>query len=270
VSACVFRCGASITCFYPSIHAGTLFMYRGSRPSLEFHLIVFFTTKTTQEGLERSASSRLARASWINQSMGPFYRYRRASTSASATTSSSNSSSGGGVGAAAGTAGFAAFFRSLPAPSSTGASPTTKSTFRFFARDQGGFYSSHGPEALEVACRFYSTETVIRQQAGLPSLSISYKLFASRVLPALLASGAAVEIWEPAAGTGGPGGKEEWVLVMRGSPGNTTALEELMLSSSSADGAEAEAEAAALLGTSVMMAVQAQGGKHGKPLVLGE
>jgi hypothetical protein len=111
---------------------------------------------------------------------------------------------------------------------------------------------------------------VVRQQAGLPALSISHKFFASRVLPALLASGAAVEIWEPAAGAGGPGGKEEWVLAKRGSPGNTRALEELMLSSSSADGAETEAEAAALLGTSVMMAVQAQGGKHGKPLVLGK
>jgi len=166
--------------------------------------------------------------------------------------------------------GFAAFFRSLPPPSSSGASSTTKPTFRFFARDQGGFYSSHGPEAHEVARRFYSTQTVVRQQAGLPSLSISHKLFASRVLPALLTSGAAVDIWEPATGAGGPGGKEEWVLAKTGSPGNTRALEELMLSSSSADGAEAEAEAAALLGTSVMMAVQAQGGKHGKPLVLGE
>jgi len=89
-------------------------------------------------------------------------------------------------------------------------------------------------------------------------------------LPALLASGVAVEIWESVAGTGGPSGKEEWVVAKRASPGNTRELEELMLSSFSADGSEAKAEATALLGTGVMMAVQAQGGRHGKPLVLGE
>ncbi len=164
--------------------------------------------------------------------------------------------------------GFAAFFRSLPAPFYPGASSTTKTSFRFFARDQGGFYTSHGPEVQEIARRFFSTQTVVRQQAGLPSLSISHKLFASRVLPALLASGVTVEIWEPVAG--GPSGKEEWVVGKRASPGNTRELEELMLSSFSAHGSEAEAEATALLGTSVMMAVQAQGGKHGKPFVLGE
>ncbi|GAB5035153.1 dna mismatch repair protein msh-2 [Nannochloropsis oceanica] len=208
--------------------------------------------------------------------MGPFYRYKRASTSAFSTTSSGRSGDGGAAAGGCGTAGmsgnprgFAAFFRSLPAPICSRASSTTKTSFRFFARDQGGFYTSHGPEAQEIARRFFSTQTVIRQQAGLPSLSISHKLFASRVLPALLASGVAVEIWESVAGTGGPSGKEEWVVAKRASPGNTRELEELMLSSFSADGSEAKAEATALLGTGVMMAVQAQGGRHGKPLVLG-
>lgn len=191
--------------------------------------------------------------------MGPFFHFRRPQKPNTSTSRSTR------VGTLCGSTprGFAAFFHSLPPPSNaTGVLSSSQKVFRFFARDQGNFFSSHGPEARDLAARFYSTQTVVRSQGGLSSLSISRKLFASRVLPSLLASGAAVEIWDQAGGEGSE--QEEWFLARAGRPGDTRALEDVMLAFSGQGASQAEQEASSLIGTGVTMAVLVQDGGAGR------
>lgn len=76
-----------------------------------------------------------------------------------------------GASSASSDRGFATFVRSLPQ------SPPDQRRVRVFARDGGAFFTTHGDEAVRVAKEYYKTETVVREVAGLPWLSMTHKMF---------------------------------------------------------------------------------------------
>jgi DNA mismatch repair protein MSH2 len=101
---------------------------------------------------------------------------------------------------------FASFFRSLPSAA------LGQRRLRFFSRDGGGFFTCHGEDAAYIAVTFYSTQSVVRETAGLPTVSVAYNLLLRRVLPTLLKQNAIIEIWEPSA-------RDTWKLARSGGYG---------------------------------------------------
>ncbi|CAN0457428.1 unnamed protein product, partial [Ectocarpus sp. 8 AP-2014] len=80
------------------------------------------------------------------------------------------------------------------------------------------YFTAHGLDADLVSREaFKNTSAVSFQSGGLPSITISVKVFSSLV-PALLAKNFRIEVWEQLAGS------STWTRRLSASPGNVEAI----------------------------------------------
>ncbi|CAM9431775.1 unnamed protein product, partial [Ascophyllum nodosum] len=137
---------------------------------------------------------------------------------------------------------FATFFRGLE---------STPGLIRFFRRSKEWlYYTCHGTDADFVGREAFKSSTVVSSQGGLPSVSISVKIFSSLV-PVLLERNLRIEVWEQE-----PGSTTRWRLRRAASPGD---VEALMADISPGDG-EAQPEEDATSSMAVMMSAVATAG----------
>eukprot|EP00903_Cladosiphon_okamuranus_P008571 g8222.t1 len=130
---------------------------------------------------------------------------------------------------------FSVFFRSLE---------SIDGLVRFFRRSKEWvYYTAHGLDADLVSREAFKNTSAVSSQSGLPSLTISVKVFSSLV-PALLAKNLRLEVWEQS-----PGSTTRWTRRLSASPGN---VEAIMADISSEEG-EGQQDEDTACGTAVMM-----------------
>ncbi|POY74749.1 hypothetical protein BMF94_2225 [Rhodotorula taiwanensis] len=106
-------------------------------------------------------------------------------------------------------------------------------TVRLF--DRSDFYCAYGKDAYYVANNHYKTQNVIKflgtptatDPDGLPSVSLSHAVAQAFLRDALTTKQLRIEIWEPEGGGVGKG-TTKWALGKSASPGNLTAVENLL------------------------------------------
>ncbi|CAM9231946.1 unnamed protein product, partial [Pylaiella littoralis] len=136
---------------------------------------------------------------------------------------------------------FVTFFRNLE---------TIGGLVRFFRRSKEWVhYTVHGLDTDLVSREAFRNTSAVSSQSGLPSLTISVKVFSSLV-PALLANNLRIEVWEQK-----PGSNTRWTKRLSASPGN---VEAIMADISSGEGEGQHGEDAAS-GAAVMMSTYATG-----------
>ncbi|CAN0141859.1 unnamed protein product, partial [Discosporangium mesarthrocarpum] len=105
---------------------------------------------------------------------------------------------------------FPAFFRRLE---------RKHGIVRFFRRSKEWvYYTCHGEDTSLVAEEAYKTTSGVQNQGGLPTLTISVKMFSSLV-PVLLDRNFRIEVWEQESGS-----TSRWKVRHSASPGNVEAL----------------------------------------------
>lgn len=114
--------------------------------------------------------------------------------------------------------GFCTMYQTLP--------KKPASLVRLF--DRNGFYSVHGPEDVELACKeVYHTESVIRylgasRAAGLASVTLNKKTVETFLQICLFSKGLKIEIWELNKAS------KRWECQRRASPGYVLEVSELL------------------------------------------
>ncbi|CAM9615807.1 unnamed protein product, partial [Scytosiphon promiscuus] len=94
-----------------------------------------------------------------------------------------------------------------------------KGLVRFFRRSKEWvYYTAHGVDSDLVSREAFKNTSAISFHGGLPSITISVKLFSS-LAPALLAKNLCIEVWEQEAGS-----NNRWTRRLSASPGNVEAL----------------------------------------------
>ncbi|CAM9130489.1 unnamed protein product, partial [Hapterophycus canaliculatus] len=94
-----------------------------------------------------------------------------------------------------------------------------KGLVRFFRRSKEWvYYTAHGVDSDLVSREAFKNTSAISFQGGLPSITISVKVFSS-LAPALLAKNLCIEVWEQEAGS-----NNRWTRRLSASPGNVEAL----------------------------------------------
>lgn len=105
---------------------------------------------------------------------------------------------------------FSDFFRGLEAK---------ENTVRIF--DRNAFFSIHGADAISAANELYKTQSVVKELASLPSLTMTRIVCERYVRQALFVQGLRIEIWE--------GGRSKWHISKSASPGNVQAIETFLV-----------------------------------------
>ncbi|GAA5832087.1 hypothetical protein JCM11251_002814 [Rhodosporidiobolus azoricus] len=121
---------------------------------------------------------------------------------------------------------FCSAIRKLP--------PTPPGTVRLF--DRADFYAAYGSDAYYVATHHYKTQTVIKALGavdekhpnGLPAVSLSHAVAQAFLRDALTTRQLRIEIWEAENGSGGGKGTTKWKMGKTASPGNLSAVEDLL------------------------------------------
>ncbi|GAA5992261.1 hypothetical protein JCM10908_001845 [Rhodotorula pacifica] len=111
--------------------------------------------------------------------------------------------------------------------------PAAEGTVRLFDRSE--FYCAYGKDAYYVANNHFKTQTVLKYLGsptaadpdGLPSVVLSHAGAQAFLRDALTTKQLRVEIWEPEGGGVGRG-STKWTLAKSASPGNLTAVENLL------------------------------------------
>ncbi|GAA5875064.1 hypothetical protein JCM3774_003418 [Rhodotorula dairenensis] len=111
--------------------------------------------------------------------------------------------------------------------------PAAEGTIRLF--DRSDFYCAYGKDAYFVANNHFKTQTVLKYLGsptatdpdGLPSVVLSQAVAQAFLRDALTTKQLRVEIWEPEGGGVGRGATK-WALAKSASPGNLTAVENLL------------------------------------------
>ncbi|TKA53604.1 hypothetical protein B0A53_03895 [Rhodotorula sp. CCFEE 5036] len=111
--------------------------------------------------------------------------------------------------------------------------PAAEGTVRLF--DRSDFYCAYGKDAYYVANNHFKTQTVLKylgsptatEPDGLPSVVLSHAVAQAFLRDALTTKQLRVEIWQPEGGGVGRG-TTKWTLAKSASPGNLTAVENLL------------------------------------------
>jgi hypothetical protein len=111
---------------------------------------------------------------------------------------------------------------------------TPAGTVRLF--DRSDFYCAYGSDALYVATHHFNTQTVIKTLGtvnekhpnGLPAVTLSHAVAQTFLRDALTTKQLRIEIWEAENGAGGGKGTTKWKLGKSASPGNLSAVEDLL------------------------------------------
>ena len=103
--------------------------------------------------------------------------------------------------------------------------------FRVFERSNGDFYSFHGKDTDIALKTSLKSSVIVKQmkpdeQPALKYASVNRSIFEKLLKELLIVIGCKVEVY-----SSNRGGKEEWSLAFKGSPGNLSQFEDLLFNS---------------------------------------